>query len=152
MSQDEIKDVQAFHQRFGMVVGGDPGHLTRRYVKERIDLIQEELNELKDAADRDCLVDQLDALVDMVYVIKGTAVAMGFTKLWRAAWNEVQRANMSKERGVGPRGNKVDAVKPAGWLAPRLGALLKWYGYNPLDWIDEVGQVMDGRDNEEDRP
>jgi len=57
-----------------------------------------------------------DALADVIYVALGTAYRMGlpFDEIWGA----VQAANMRKVRGLTKRGNKVDAMKPAGWVGP----------------------------------
>lgn len=47
-------------------------------------LIKEEILELKVAIDSNHRIDQLDALVDIEYVITGAVLAWGFRKLWEA--------------------------------------------------------------------
>ena len=46
-----------------------------------------------------------------------------YQKRWDALWDDVQRANMSKERAVSKdqskRGSTWDVFKPEGWIGPR---------------------------------
>jgi predicted HAD superfamily Cof-like phosphohydrolase len=62
------------------------------------------------------------------------ASEMGLTQdCWDEFWNDVQRANMSKERATkasdSKRGSTFDVIKPAGWKAPDTeGILAKWVG------------------------
>lgn len=58
------------------------------------------------------------------------AIAMGFDEpRWDVLWNDVQRANMAKERAVrtdqSKRGSTWDVFKPVGWVAPRTEELVK---------------------------
>jgi predicted HAD superfamily Cof-like phosphohydrolase len=57
-----------------------------------------------------------DGLADIIYVAIGTLYIMGLPG--PAIWEAVQKANMSKVRGITKRGNAFDAVKPEGWTAP----------------------------------
>jgi len=78
-----------------------------------------------------------DALIDLVYVAMGTAYLMGLP--WRDLWDEVQRANMAKERAASPeesasktgRGHSLDVVKPVGWTPPDIEAILQRHGWRP---------------------
>lgn len=52
------------------------------------------------------------------------AADMGFNEeMWNKLWDDVQRANMSKERALkasdSKRGSTWDVVKPKGWIPPR---------------------------------
>lgn len=126
----ELEDVRDFHVKFGQLNYHEPGFLTRRKLIERSKFLGEELKELVDAATLDL---QADALVDLVYVAKGTAVMMGLP--WAELWDDVQRANMAKVRGTTHRGNLVDVCKPLGWEPPHGARILAdagWqYGNNP---------------------
>lgn len=126
---DEYDDVRKFQLKFSMLVHQRPTHLTERKLKERYDFMWEELREFRDAVMADDLAGQADALVDLVYVALGTAVSMGLP--WRALWDDVQRANMAKVRGVGSRGHLVDCVKPPGWVPPATLSVLEAHGYDP---------------------
>lgn len=60
----------------------------------RTRLIGEEAQELQEALDKEDLVETYDALLDLLYVTIGTAVALGLDL--EEGWLEVQRSNMSK--------------------------------------------------------
>jgi predicted HAD superfamily Cof-like phosphohydrolase len=108
-------------------------------MKERIDFLVEELTELQNGAEHHLIAEVADALVDLVYVAKGTAVMMGLP--WQELWDDVHRANTAKERGIGKRGHKIDLIKPAGWHPPQTLKVLSKAGYtlgrNPYDYPSE---------------
>lgn len=49
-------------------------------------------------------------------------------ELWVELWNDVQRANMSKERALreadSKRGSTYDVIKPVGWIPPRTEEII----------------------------
>lgn len=124
----QYKDVKKFHEKFGLLVGRKPQRLTARKMKERIEFLQEELDELKSAVESDNFPEQADALVDIVYVALGTAVMMGLP--WKELWDDVQRANMAKVRGITKRGHAVDCAKPYGWIPPMTTFILEDQGFD----------------------
>lgn len=128
----EYLDVRAFNKKFGLMQHDVPGHLTKRKLRERIEFLEEELKEFKDACTVQDLAEQGDALIDLVYVAIGTAVMMGLP--WEHMWQEVQRANMDKVRGETKRGHLVDCIKPPGWQPPDHARILRAFGYNPNDY------------------
>lgn len=128
LGQDKgFADVRAFQEKFGQLSYYEPGFLSRRKLEERARFLQEELNELLDAPTLDL---QADALVDLVYVAFGTAVMMGLP--WEELWDDVQRANMAKVRGMTHRGNLVDVAKPPGWVPPQGARILAEFSYDPF--------------------
>ena len=60
----------------------------------RIDLIQEELNELDTALGNEDIIEVADAITDLLVVVLGTAVACGINI--QPCWDEVHRSNMTK--------------------------------------------------------
>lgn len=87
--------------------------------------LQEELKEFNDAADAGDVLEAADALIDLVYFALGRLVEMGVSAT--AVMDEVQRANMDKERGElskRPGSMGHDAIKPTGWQAPDHAWLL----------------------------
>jgi predicted HAD superfamily Cof-like phosphohydrolase len=87
--------------------------------------LQEELKEFNDAADAGDVLEAADALIDLVYFALGRLVEMGVPAT--AVMDEVQRANMDKERGElskRPGSMGHDAIKPTGWQAPDHAWLL----------------------------
>lgn len=141
-------DVREFQQKFGQLVGDKPRHLTKRKLLERIAQMQEELDEFKAAVEADDIAEQADALIDIVYFAMGTANHMGLP--WQALWNDVHRANMSKEPGVKPeRGFLVDCIKPEGWEGPKTMDILLAHGYQApscdADYADD--EIHKGQNN-----
>lgn len=168
----EFQDVLAFHQRFGLLWFTSPGHVTFEKLRERIEFMQEELTEFTEAAGFSFIQTSLngnivpirttghgapdlaqmaDALVDLVYVAVGTAVQLGLP--WDWLWDDVQRANMEKVRGVTKRGHAVDVTKPPGWQGPQTQRILDIAGYRKSDWfIDDAFREAHARRDGEPRP
>lgn len=112
-----LRDVAEFHELIlEDYAESVPSLISLDYCVERSRFLHEELQEFITCADAGDIVGVADALADLVYVALGTAYKMGlpFDDIWRA----VQTANMQKVRGPTKRGNKVDAMKPAGWVSP----------------------------------
>lgn len=124
-----IKDVEAFHKKFGLLCPDVPRRLTERKINERVEFMQEELDEFLEAALNGNIDGVADALVDLVYVALGTAVMMGLP--WDRLWNEVHQKNMAKVRGITKRGHPVDVTKPPGWTPPNHMPALLEAGWNP---------------------
>ena len=59
-------------------------------------LIDEELQELKEAIEENDIVEIADALCDIQYVLSGAILEFGLGEKFPALFNEVQRSNMSK--------------------------------------------------------
>jgi predicted HAD superfamily Cof-like phosphohydrolase len=126
---DEMEDVRAFYEKFKQPMAKTPTQklVTERRVQERINFMQEELDEFKRDYERGDLAGMADALIDLVYVVKGTAIEMGLP--WEELWLDVQRANMAKVIGTTHRGIKIDVTKPPGWVGPQTEAIL----YNRME-------------------
>jgi len=63
-------------------------------VKLRYDLIKEEVDELKEAIDNDDMVETIDALADILYVVYGAGASFGINL--NKAFDMVHKSNMSK--------------------------------------------------------
>ena len=59
-------------------------------------MLQEELDELKEALAHDDYVETLDALIDLQYVLDGAFLSFGMQDVKGVAFDEVHRSNMSK--------------------------------------------------------
>ena len=79
---------------FGQEVKSKPSFSTDKINKLRIDLIKEELDELKEAMDNNDLLEVADALTDILYVTYGAGHAFGIDL--DKCFDEVQNSNMSK--------------------------------------------------------
>ena len=86
--------VGIFMKTFGQEVKTKPSFSTNKINKLRIDLIKEELEELKEAMDNNDLLEVADALTDILYVTYGAGHAFGVDL--DKCFNEVQNSNMSK--------------------------------------------------------
>ena len=86
--------VGVFMKTFGQEIKNKPSFSTKRINQLRISLIQEELDELKDAMANKDLLEVADALTDLLYVTYGAGHAFGIDL--DKCFNEVQNSNMSK--------------------------------------------------------
>ena len=86
--------VGTFMKTFGQEVKSKPSFSTDKINKLRIDLIKEELDELKEAMDNNDLLEVADALTDILYVTYGAGHAFGIDL--DKCFDEVQNSNMSK--------------------------------------------------------
>ncbi len=86
--------VGIFMKTFGQEVKSKPSFSTDKINKLRIDLIKEELEELKEAMDNNDLLEVADALTDILYVTYGAGHAFGINL--DKCFEEVQNSNMSK--------------------------------------------------------
>ena len=95
-----------------------PGARTRRAHELRIKLLTEEVQEYAEAARAGDLVEVLDALADIGYILAGTIINHGMQGIYDDAFNEVHRSNMAKlvDGKVLRRDGKV--LKPEGWQPP----------------------------------
>lgn len=120
---DPVYDIKEFHRKYHQAYDGPPRDLPLDLQNFRTGFMKEELREYEEEGvipgNRE---KQLDAMVDLVYVILGTCELNGFD--FREAWRRVHRANMGKVI-ANPEGDershrdaKFDIVKPEGWLPP----------------------------------
>jgi hypothetical protein len=111
--------VEEFMLTFGQAVPGLSKMPEPDVQSLRLRLIHEEAEELHDA---DNLVEYLDAVGDLLYVVYGAALAAGFTdKQVDAAVREIHRSNMSKlwsedELGNVPADARAILSVPGKWI------------------------------------
>jgi predicted HAD superfamily Cof-like phosphohydrolase len=121
--------VHEFQHRFNQSYVGQIREMPASVASLRKKLLLEELTELITALDAGDLEEQLDALVDMQYVLSGTVNAMGMRRVFDLAFLRVHEANMKKElatsRHASKRDSVHDIVKPEGWSKPDLSDLVK---------------------------
>ena len=86
--------VGTFMKTFGQEVKTKPSFSSDKINKLRLDLINEELNELKEAMNNNDLLEVADALTDILYVTYGAGHAFGINL--DKCFDEVQNSNMSK--------------------------------------------------------
>ena len=120
MSIQQVKD---FHEKFGLPTGeGDYLTASQEVAEFRLAFMQEELDEFEEASLCSDRVKMFDALLDLAYVVYGTALFMGISPVqWEEGMAAVQKANMSKVRATddsSKRGTSLDVIKPEGWVGP----------------------------------
>ena len=86
--------VKTFMNTYGQEVKERASFPENKIVQLRIDLIEEELNELKEAVKNNDIVEVADALTDILYVTYGAGHSFGVDL--DKCFDEVQRSNMSK--------------------------------------------------------
>lgn len=133
-----FEDLGLFHTKFHLGVVDDrhppgPREVPKELLEFRRGFLLEELEEFFMASHNDDIVEMADALVDLVYVVLGTAHMLGLP--WQELWDEVQRSNMAKVRAKADgsdskRGTAFDVIKPPGWTPPDLRSILIKYGFN----------------------
>ncbi len=93
---DSLNQVAKFHATFKHPILSTPQIPSKTRCELRVSLLQEELNELKEAIDNNDLVEVADALCDIQYVLSGAVLEFGLGDKFVTLFNEVQRSNMSK--------------------------------------------------------
>ena len=89
-----FEKVGYFMKTFGQEVKTKPGLSTEKINKLRVSLINEELEEFKEAIKNNDLKEVADALTDILYVTYGAGHAFGINL--DKCFDEVQQSNMSK--------------------------------------------------------
>ncbi|MGZ5193371.1 MAG: pyrophosphohydrolase domain-containing protein, partial [Kaistella sp.] len=93
---DALNQVAEFHKTFNAPILDSPQIPSHERCELRIALLQEELNELKEAIADQNIVEVADALCDLQYVLSGAVLEFGLGEKFVEMFNEVQRSNMSK--------------------------------------------------------
>lgn len=93
---DSLNQVARFHQTFQHPILNEPKIPSKQRCDLRVSLIDEELQELKEAIAEKDMVEIADALCDIQYVLSGAILEFGLGEKFPALFNEVQRSNMSK--------------------------------------------------------
>lgn len=137
--------VKEFHAKMGIDYVGPPRDLDVDDAIFRAQFKIEEALEYQTAATIDGnRAKTLDAIVDLLYVVFGTAVLHGFSEdIVDEAFRRVHAANMAKVPVEGPDdprssrgGHRLDVVKPEGWEPPRLDDLV--YPRSLLTYDDQL--------------
>ncbi len=116
-----FQSVKKFMQKFGQEVKNKAEFPEESIVKLRLNLIQEELEELRDAISNKDIKEVADALTDILYVTYGAGHAFGIDL--DKCFQEVQNSNMSK---LGDDGKPIyneqgKVMKGPNYFKPNLG-------------------------------
>jgi predicted HAD superfamily Cof-like phosphohydrolase len=125
---NELHMLEEFHRVFGAHIEAAPtADLPEEVINLRISLIQEELDEYREAAEARDLVGIADALSDLMYVVLGTYVSHGLQDVAEPLFAEVHRSNMSKLDAEGRVIYRADGkvLKSNLWTPPDLESVLE---------------------------
>jgi len=124
MSENWVKDISDMHAKFGVndwfEKNKDNKVMMREYLKFRLNMVREELDETCDAFTKGDPEEIVDGLIDLCVFAIGTLDVFGVDA--NKAWDGVYEANISKEPGIkAGRPNPFglpDLLKPEDWQAP----------------------------------
>jgi len=91
-----IKMVEEFHNAFNAPILPTPQIPSKERCDLRINLMQEELNEIKEAIENDDLVEAADGFGDLMVVLCGSIIEFGLGDEFNNIFDEIHRSNMSK--------------------------------------------------------
>ena len=116
--------VEDFMEAMGQEVNAVPTFPEEEIQRLRLDLIEEELDELHYAIDNKDIVEIADALGDLLYVVYGAGHAFGIDL--DECFKEIHASNMSK---LGPDGKPIKredgkVLKPDTFFPPDLKTIL----------------------------
>jgi len=120
-----FEKVGKFMKTFGQEVKNKPGLSSEKINNLRISLINEELEEFKEAIKNNDLKEAIDALTDILYVTYGAGHAFGVNL--DECFDEVQRSNMSKlgEDGKPIYNEAGKVMKGPSYFKPDLSKFIK---------------------------
>ncbi len=120
-----FEKVGLFMKTFGQEVKNKPGLSSEKINNLRISLINEELEELKQAVKNNDLKEAVDALTDILYVTYGAGHAFGVNL--DKCFDEVQKSNMSKlgENGKPIYNEAGKVMKGPSYFKPDLSKFIK---------------------------
>lgn len=121
-----VKSLLEFNNAFEIPKMESPGLSNDELIELRIKLLKEEVEEYAEAARAGDLVEVLDALADIGYILAGTIINHGMQHIYDDAFDEVHRSNMAKlVDGKVLRREDGKVMKPEGWQPPNLAQFLE---------------------------
>ena len=119
-----FESVKKFMETFGQEIKEKACFPNDKITSLRYDLIEEELNELKEAIDKKDIKEVADALTDILYVTYGAGHAFGIDL--DKCFEEVQNSNMSKlgSNGKPIYNDKGKVMKGPNYFKPDLGKFI----------------------------
>ena len=91
-----VTSLLEFNEAFDIPKLDAPGLSPEDMIELRIKLLREEVEEYAEAARAGDMVEVLDALADIGYILAGTVINHGMQHIYDDAFNEVHRSNMAK--------------------------------------------------------
>ena len=121
-----VRSLLEFNNAFDIPKLDAPGLSTDELIELRIKLLVEEVQEYAEAARAGDMVEILDALADIGYILAGTIINHGMQHIYDDSFNEVHRSNMAKlVDGKVIRREDGKVLKPQDWQPPNLAQFLQ---------------------------
>ena len=124
MTKTTLDMVEEFHETYGLPVESAQTLGDAKTQALRVNLLEEEVQELKEALEQGDVQETLDALIDIQYVLDGAFLSFGMQHVKQAAFDEVHRSNMSKLGADGKpirRESDGKVMKGPDYFKPDLG-------------------------------
>lgn len=93
---DFLEKVKCFHETFNAPVLETPQIPSKERCDLRVTLLQEELDEIKQAIENNDLVEISDGFADLMVILAGSILEFGMGEKFNELFDEVHRSNMSK--------------------------------------------------------
>ena len=122
MNYNWVEDVVDMHRKFGFhkAVSKMTNQQLREFLKLRLGMIEEEVQETRDAFIKKDAEELVDGLIDTIVFCIGTLDLFDVDA--DMAWQEVMSSNFAKKPGVKrERRNPLglpDLIRPDGWIPP----------------------------------
>lgn len=121
---DYMGMLKEFHEKFGHHINSMPTSYVSEEIKElRVKLMQEELDEVKEALEVKDIVDLADGLADLLYVVFGTALSYNIPI--EDVFAEVHRSNMTKSMEKDTKAIKGKTLKGPNFEPPRIASIIQ---------------------------
>ena len=123
----KISAVELFHNSFGLGVSKTMrADLGKEKNLLRFNLMDEENKEYYEAANNNDLVEVVDALGDMLYILCGTILEHGMQHKIEEVFEEIQRSNLSKLGADGKPIYREDGkvLKGPNYFKPNIESIL----------------------------
>ena len=145
----QLLQVLDFQNAFGISSPDKPKMLSKKRKALRQLLLEEEVNELREATN---IIEVADALTDILYITYGTIHEYGLADRATMLFDEVHRSNMSK---VGPDGQAIfradgKVMKPETYTQPNLRPIIErdFSLYKENEILQEIAKI-EKQDNED---
>lgn len=121
----KLEMVKEFNDVFKIKQNQNPSLLDTEEFELKFSLMQEELNEYKEACVEKDLIEVADAVVDMMYILYGIITQHGLSSVFFDLFEEVHKSNMSKlERGKPLFRSDGKIIKGSEYFKPNLNRIL----------------------------
>ncbi len=122
----ECDKLVEFNKAFEINYSDEPIIGSSDLAELRIRLLEEEVKEYAEAVRDNDIVEILDALGDIAYILAGTILNHGMQDVIDDAFSEIHRSNMDKlVDGKALKRDDGKVIKPEGWQPPNLNQFLE---------------------------